>query len=286
MCSKEVNHISMLRIKFFLLTACTALSINPNAFGDCSAPLYRTGIIWENSRSTIAMQISIRVVDLAPARLRCLAEALRQRYQDRDRINVIIFSSQSAAKHCNPSPYGDGPRLQDTDRAEFCINQMHAMYSFDATKEEEYVEIMPVRGSIDGGTWGTRIDLPETNATQCGLQIEGRCLLVLRDLNYPQDVLKEKASGSVTLEGTIGKTGTVNGIHGVGPSTNPSTAYDLLAHQAVQNLKTWRFESSSRRDRIRITYRYIIDPSLRPGGTDVQFALPHEVVIRTGPSTS
>jgi TonB family protein len=108
-------------------------------------------------------------------------------------------------------------------------------------------------------------------------------LLALSDFSYPADALKAGASGTVTLTGTISQDGSVNGIKVSDAFTNQGHEKDLLVNEALHNLKTWRFEVAEHQDTVRITYRYAIDTSLGAGATDVEFALPDQVVIRGSP---
>jgi len=264
---------------WFSLATCLAFGTGTYAVASGGVPRYRTGIVWEDSKSKVVMQISIRLDDFAPGKLVRLAELLKDRYRDHEYIGILIFSSHYAAVHCNPVPYGDGSRTREGDRSQSCLEQLHANYSYDAKKSEEHLDIIPGRGAVDGGTWATRIDLPLVGTPQCRLQINGRCLIALSDFLYPSDALKTKASATITLTGTITQRGSMDDVRIVEAVTNPRDERGLFVKEALHNLRTWRFEGAPRRDGVRITYRYAIDASLAPGGKNVQFALPDEVVI-------
>ncbi len=218
------------------------------------------------------MNISIRMGDFAPDRLVCLAGKLRLRYAGRKRVLIPIFSTNLAAKRYDKPLWGDTikPRVD-------WAAQMHGIYSLDAEKREEYVEIMPLGPS---GPFETKISLPVTAIPSCTLELAGRCLLALDRIEYPWEALKAKASGTVTLEGTIARGGEVKNVRVMRAEVAPENQKDLLRSSALQNLKTWRFEAASRRNSIRIAYSYVIEPPHGLGQTSVQFHLPNMVEIR------
>lgn len=253
----------------FVLTSGTCFA------GNCSVPKYREGHVWEDTPSSLMMNISIRIADFAPARLVCLAKALQRRYSDRTQISIPIFSSRAAAKHYTHVFGGDfvgKPRVM-------WELQMHALYSFDADKRQDYMAIMPFGSS---GQFETRINLPATVIPKCTLEITDRCLLALDDLKYPWDALNTKASGTVTVVGVIARDGMVKDV-ALAPEPNPGEIHGLLVEAALKNLKTWRFETASHSDPIRIAYSYIIETSGSAGHTSFQFDLPRKVEIRGTP---
>jgi TonB family protein len=247
-------------------------------------PRYRAGIAWEDSKSRVVLQISIRLVDFAPDKLVRLAETLKQHYRDREYIGILIFSSHDAAMHCNPAPYGDGFPPRNGGRPHSCLESLHANYTYDAIKREEHLDLMPWHGSVDGGPLATRFDLPLVGAPQCRLQIMGRCLLALSDFTYPSEALKRKSSGTVVLTGEIKRNGKVAALRVAESDVNPVEGKDILARAALENLKAWRFDAGERDDPIRITYSYVIDASLPRGAPPgVEWGLPNQVTIRGNP---
>jgi TonB family protein len=223
------------------------------------------------------MNISIRMRDLAPRRLVCLAEVMKRRYSDRKEIRVFVFSSLAGARgFTTPKPCEDSIGK--------CIDwsaQFRAVYYFNAGKREEYVVITPAG---DRHPFETKIELPATSIPPCALEVAGRCLLAVDRLVYPTGMRKAKLSGSVTLEGVITSDGKVKHVR---PAEGGSTAGDtqtVFVQEALRNLKTWYFEPAPRQDRLRITYDYRVDPSTPSRGTPtVQFDLPHRVEIRVRP---
>jgi TonB family protein len=221
------------------------------------------------------MSISIPFYDFAPSKLVCLATSLRKRYPNYRNIEINIFSSREDAQ--------SAIYVQESDRWVIGISsRMHAQYSYDAGKHEDYVRIMPT-GAIPGGfsfgpgPFSTRIDLPTEAALHCDLEINNRCLIALRSPSYPDEALQRRTSGSVTLAATITRAGKVDHIQVV-------KAESIAPNEAIQNLSSWHLEPGPHDQPIQITYSYAIDNSLRRmDGMQVQWALPNAVSIRIPP---
>lgn len=236
----------------------------------CRAPSYREGHVWEDSPSSIMMNISIPMRDFAPERLVCLAAALKQRYSNRKQISILMFSNYAGAKRYTT------PNEQESVKPHVIWSgQNHAIYSLDADKHEEYVEILPM-GQYR--SFETRISLPITSIPRCTLEIAGRCLLAVSRIEYPWNALKAKVSGTVTMEAVIARDGTVIRVRSIGPGVQP-----LLVNAALQNLRTWHFGTGPHQDAIRVSYSYTIDSSGTAGQWSFQFDLPRKVEIRGRP---
>jgi hypothetical protein len=248
-----------------------AVSVGTCQASACRPPAYREGYILEDLPSSIWMNISVDTSNFAPERLICLAAALRQRYSDRRQISVVVFSSFAAAKGFKTPFTGESLK-----RSTNWSLENHALYSYDADKHEEYVTIMPL-----GQTrlFETKINLPAVSTPPCTLEMAGRCLLALSKIEYPWDALKTHVSGAVTLEAEIARDGTITAVKsaGAGPSGQEQAS---LINAAIQNLKSWRFETASRRDALRIVYSFTIDTSGTLGQPSLQFDLPDKVEIR------
>jgi len=266
-------------MKRIALATCIILASGASAYTQCPAPQYRKGIVWEDSKSTVNMYISIRLRDFSPSRLVCLAKSLRERYRDRKSITIYIFSSREAAKHWVSM------QQEETRKHAELGAEMHGAYFCDADKHEEYLLIIPdPRKSYIGAPFDTRIDLPISGTPQCRLQMNSRCLLAFRHPNYPSEALKVKASGTVTLTGTITRDGKMTDVRIAEAAANPPEGRASLANSTLENLKAWRFEPAQHKDAVRITYSYKIDASLASKGqVDVDFALPSQIVIRSNP---
>jgi TonB family protein len=226
------------------------------------------------------MNISIPMSDFAPNRLVCLAQTLKERYGEQRGIEVLIFSTRAAAMHYTMPLSGDSvkPRVNWAAR-------MYATYFFHPDKHEEYLYLTPdpMRPSIDSPLV-TRIDLPVTNLPACPLRINGRCLVALEDIEYPNEALKAKMSGTVTLTGIVSREGKITHIQVAEANSSPAEGKDLLVREAANNLSTWHLEEARQVESVRITYSFVIDSSLpRRGQVDVQLALPNQVTIRGNP---
>jgi hypothetical protein len=103
----------------------------------------------------------------------------------------------------------------------------------------------------------------------------------LNDITYPGEALTNRIAGSVKLTGRIDWNGTTTAI-GLAERTTAGQQ-DLFVHEAIANLKTWRFEEASSQDPFQITYSYVIDESLRRGQVGAELSLPDSVRITGNP---
>ncbi len=249
--------------------------LTPALCAQCRSPQYRIGPALVDSESELIMNIDISYQDFAPASLVCLATHLREQSRGRGSIIVSIFSSHKAAF----GTIGLLSGQEDTKEEYAALAQLHARYVFSAERREEYVEIMPagVTSTRSQQPYTTRIDLPVATQLHCQLEIYSRCLIALQQFPYPAELLKGKPSGSVTLTGTITRTGKVDHIRVV-------KAESIAPSGVIQNLSSWHLEPGPRDEPIQITYSYAIDNSLRhTDGMQVQWALPNAVTIRIPP---
>lgn len=258
---------------------CLVLCSATGAYAQCRPTQYRAGATFADSPSLFVRNISIPLQDFTPSKLVCLAGSFKGRYRDRSHVMVNIFSSHKAAA-------SNSIVQQETTKADGeAFAQLHAQYIFDAAKHEEYVQILPA-GVTPGpapmeGPYSTRIDLLAATTPHCHLEINNRCLIALERITYPDEALK---AGAVTLSGIVTPSGTVNRVRVVKTESVPPGAETMLANAAAKNLSSWRVEPGPHQDEIRITYSYLIDNSLhRVDGTQVQWALPNEVMIRGNP---
>jgi hypothetical protein len=230
-----------------------------------------------DTATEIVLSIAIRPANLTRDRLSCLARTFREKYRDRRKITVFVFTSDSAARQYS------GPELVETIPARRAIvRQMHATYYFDADKHVDSITLMPL-GTDTGGPFDMQFDLTVATWSPCRFEINGRCLVALQDIRYPNDLLTAKTSGSVTMTARIARDGAVSHVQIAKIEGSDGAASARLAQEAKSNLKTWRVEAGSREDAIRITYNYVIDPSLPTSGelgADVTLSLPSGVTIR------
>lgn len=209
--------IAVAAIRRGLLACCLALLAPASSYGQCVAPEYRAGRVLEDSASTVLATVSMPLSDFAPGRLVCLAAALMKQYLGRTRITILVFSSEDAARYYHGDVQaGDfGPpknaieaMLQD---ATWSAKQLHALYSYDAGKREEYIALKPL-GFSSALPHDTRITLPVVMLPSCRLEVRDRCLLALDTISYAAGAYQAKMSGSVTLAGTITRDGSITRI--------------------------------------------------------------------------
>lgn len=268
--------ISPERLLFGILLT---IALNALAVAGCEPPHYKMGRVLEDTPAALDMFISIDIGDFGPKSLACLAHQLGQRYQDREKVSIYIFSTNDAAQHFilgSPDPSS----LEIFERK----LQLHAAYFYDKDKREEYVLLMPDALRPEAGSpLVTRIDLPAQMIPDCRLQISHRCLIAFQDarhlLRYPDDALSAGESGSVVLTARITRLGEIKDVQQVEiDSTSNKSIRPGLATSALENLKTWRFEPAHEEQRIRITYLYEIGANDKPA---LEFELPAKVTIRT-----
>lgn len=267
---------SVERLERTLCAVCLTLGLGKQAFPQCRAPGYREGFTLADSNLELVTNISVRLQDFAPDKLICLVSSFKARHPGKKSIVLNIFSSSYAAKNSVgviPPEY--------TKEALDMLKELHADYFLSVDRKEEYVEIRPFGLRPGLSAYDTRINLPTAEKPHCRLELDGRCVLALEPIFYPADALKGKVSGAVTLTGTIAGTGKVSNTSVTEISVEPTGRKDVLVNAALENLKTWQVEASSRLDRIRITYSFqLVAPGIRTGQPDLQFDLPSKITIR------
>jgi TonB family protein len=236
--------------------------------------------------TTLIENISIPWDGFSPDNLVCLATRLRERYRDRSHILIYIFSSHETSKY--------SIMVGELDEGVFrTFKQIHALYVLDADADYAYLKILPAgvlppHTASTEGPYSTQIDLPVSGTPHCYLEINARCLIVLEDPRYPFEAFKRRGSGTVTLAGTITRSGKVSQVRVTKKESAPEgeeDVRDLMAAAAVSNLSTWRLEPGPHAEAIQITYSYVIDHSLPRGVSgQVQWALPNGVEISTSPA--
>jgi TonB family protein len=255
-------------IAHVLTTACTILVLGAAAHATCTSPHYRKGIVWEDSRSSTLMYVSIRPSDFAPGILACLADTFTQKYGDREKTTIWIFSSRAAAKNYVPGGGDTVGRVTDWGK------DLHAVYVSDKEKHEQYLEMLPF--GTEYKSYGMRINLPAATIPKCPLHISERCLIAAEPIYYPTRALQQQVFGAVTLTGRIRSDGVVANVK-IAETRNPNGNIEL-AQAALRNLRTWRFEARSSEEALRITFTFAIGSPAA-----LEFALPGQVLIRANP---
>ena len=224
--------------------------------------------------------VSMSPHDFTLNKLVCLAHNLRaKRRLGAGSFNVLFFSSDKAAVEFQPPVEGYQPGWPASGQ------HLHAMYLLNHKNEEESLDILPL-GYQAPPSVNTTIKLPLATDPNCKLQIQGRCLMaVLRPIVYPEEALKKRASGKITLAATIDSRGRVVNAKVVEADRTPAGQQQILANAATQNFESWQFNQGADAQAIQITYSYTIDPSLSPAlHTDVKWELPSQIIIRQNPS--
>lgn len=257
-----------------ILAICLVLLVGAPASAQCHPPHFRTGQDYGAS-----LFISVERRDFTLDKLTCLAQALRDRHPDWKTFGVIFFDSYEAAQ------YFHGQQVEDIyPKWPEWAKEVHAMYSFDADKHEESLEIWPV-GFTSAPSLDTTVNLPLAGARHCRLEIQNRCLMAaMEKITYPQGAPPTRASGTVALVGLIRRDGRVTGLRVAEVDVRPAQEKGRLANAALNDLETWQFDAGGHDDPIRIVYSFAIDAALPRGvAPEVRWVSPNEVEVRANP---
>lgn len=106
----------------------------------------------------------------------------------------------------------------------------------------------------------------------------------MEDPDYPFAAFKQRVSGAITLTGTITRGDKISEIRVTKKASTPEGEENEMTTAAVHNLTTWRLETGPRAEAVQITYSFVIDNALPSGvSTQVEWALPHEIVVKGNP---
>lgn len=253
------------------------------ARAECSKIHYATGQNYIAAHSSRGLAtVSVRPDEVTVENLLCLVQGLHATYPEWRGVVVLVFASPEAAKRWRPEwQLGDyvGPMPPfwkwETD--------MRAGYFLDTDKAEEYLLLTPFGWNAGNDELATRIDLPAAGSPHCRVGLGSRCLLAWERFEYPSDPAAGVASGSVVVEGRVGRNGAVTSIHATDGGAFPQTAARTLTAAALKHVRSWQFEPSAREDRFRITYWYTPDTSIGPGTTRVNVEFPERVRVSGNP---
>jgi hypothetical protein len=225
------------------------------------------------------MNISVRPEDATLDRLVCLAQTLQKQHPRWRSWSAFVFTSEAPAKgFVAVNGSAAGGYLADL-RARANIHEGNVTLTMTPIGyANPYFTVTPL-GSVGETVYNTRIDLPVRGSAHCRLEVSGRCVIALDPPRYPNEALSARASGKVALVGTAGRDGKVTVSIEPANGRQPDES-DPLVRAAFENLKSWWLEPVRRQDTFRVTYSYVIDPSLRPGQFDVRFDMPGQITIR------
>jgi hypothetical protein len=269
--------------RVFVLAALLLGGTAAAARGECGKVHFVTGrnyIAAPASRGVAT--VSVRPDDITVTNLLCLAQGLRATYPEWRRVAVLFFASLEAAQRWTPERQlvdyvGPPPPFWKWE------TDMRAGYFLDTEQGEEYLLLTPFGWNAGRDELATRIDFPLAGTPRCTISIGSRCLMAWDRFEYPSDATGGGASGSVIIEGRIGRDGAVSSVRATDGGAFPETAAKVLASAAVKHVSTWRFEPSTRDDRFRITYWYTPDSSIAPGIARVNVEFPEHVRISGNP---
>jgi len=246
----------------------------------CHAPGFHLGQDFSNPEQGIgSLSISLQPKDFTVQKLSCLCQKLLIKNPKWEDALVQFFTSREAAGNMSHILSPEAP-----PEAKRWAREEHAFFSFNRSKHIEQLNIFPL-GIRGPELLNTTIDLPVTTAPRCQLKIGSRCVMVaLEEIDYPQETLKVRASGKVTVAGVIDRKGGVRQIRVVGIDVHPNDG-NALASAALRDLGTWRFDSGDHNDAVQIIYTFEISTpdTLHWMDPRVSFEAPHEVHIKENP---
>jgi len=258
--------------------AVTTGSVTASPSESCRPPSYQiVKTRWDQDSSEgVAKRIVIALRDFAPERLLCLVQSLERRYNRPKYVSIEIFSSVKDARTCFPDiPLGD---------AVFTCPQRHAEYEFNAISNQRFIHLLPM-GSPTWGGEDTLVNLPATTLRPCRLELDHRCVLEVKNLDYPDDMLDARVSGSVTVIGTISRQGNATTIEVLDADArdvrNRRVPADVLARAVTENVGTWQFEALTRETTFRITFDFEMNDNAI---ASVEFRLPSRIIVRGDPT--
>jgi TonB family protein len=266
-----------------VLAACLLLLAASPGRAECRSVHYETGQNYIGTHSSQGLAtISVEPGDVTVDNLLCLAQGLHATYPEWRDVIVLFFASREAA-----TGWKAGWQLMEfkgaTPPFRKWEKEMRAGYFLGIEQREEYLLLMPFGWNSRSDEMSTRIDLPIRVPRNCRVALASRCLMAWDQFDYPSDPGAEAISGSVNVEGRVGRDGAVTSVRSTDGGAFPSTTAKLIANAAVKQIKSWRFEPSTREDQFRITYWYTPESSLLPGTTRVDVEFPDRVRITGNP---
>jgi TonB family protein len=256
----------------------SALTVPAAAHAQCRAPTYVVALNFIAPHGSIGtMQVSVDPADVTVETLVCLARILRVEHPEWTDVFVPILDSYEAARSFQPDMSMNLENWRPSDD-----KHVRAVYFLDSKPAREYLQFTPLgwEQTYPTGDFGTRIDFLAADAVnpRCPVAFGDRCLMALAAYRYPDERRKENVFGSVTLTARIARSGEVVAIR-----NTATTGGAGLVREAMQNLRSWRFEPAPHEDAIEITYNYISDLEIPPGTVTVQLESPNLVTFRANP---
>ncbi len=163
----------------------------------CHAPIFQVGQDFSNPEQGIgSLSVSLQPKEFTVQKLSCLCQKLLKKNPKWERAGIEIFTSREAADNWSHVLSAEAP-----PEAKRWERELHASYSFNKSEHQDQLKILPF-GLRGPASLDTIVDLPITTIARCQVELGSRCLMVaLEDIGYPQEALKVRAGGKVTLAG-------------------------------------------------------------------------------------
>jgi len=117
---------------------------------------------------------------------------------------------------------------------------------------------------------------------KCRFEIKDRCLVAMDipvHLEAPDGYFPE---GTVTVSGWITSEGTLSDLRADVVKDGSSRANKWMTRIAINILSTWRLDPAPRKDSIRVSFRFVIDPAKSSWSTSVELSSPTSLTISRG----
>jgi TonB family protein len=237
---------------------------------DCRTSLkYEVGSVRESSPSKLVQNVSIAREYFSRTDLVCLAKELESRYvMGHDEVDISVFDDRYAAMQRPAIPIEARPKDYEIYQHE------HAAYVFKKGTGENYLLLEP---DVWNESTHSKIRLDTNQPPNCALQIgQNRCLMVIgTHLRYPETAWRNSERGSVAIQATIAKDGTVT----VSTVAGGESVAESLRKAALDDARSWRFEPGQIAE-LHITYVFQITGIVATYPVEtVQYSFPDRVII-------
>jgi len=202
-------------------------------------------------------RIVLRADDVTFNSLLCLRQSLKSAHRDWVSVTVLAFFSRQAALNFDADKMATARDVGTFDR------DLMGVYWIGAAPDGDSLTLTPLGWELlQQDDYNTVVVFPTPQTPRCRIELNRRCVLALRRVQYPLEALRHTSAGTVTLTGMISKQGNpidvkVSAVDLAGEQRN------LLIESALNNVRTWRLEPASKQEIFRLKVVFSVDPSLR-----------------------
>jgi len=246
-------------ISLFLLVALLPPAAHAAAGQQCEPVEFEEVLPANGPRDGVGVaRVVLRTGGLSFDRLLCLQQSLRVAHPEWVGVTVLVFSSRRAAIRF------DADTIASVGVVGAYHDDVRAVYWIGPSKDGDTLTLTPLGWELlQEGDYNTVVVFPVQPTAVCRIELNHRCVLALQRIRYPLDALRRKASGSVTVTGTITAQGAPTDMQVAAVDADGTRERDWFIQSAVENLRTWRFDPAPMDQAFRITIVFSADASLR-----------------------